>query len=622
MCGVCGYSSFGGPPPSRSVAESMALSIAHRGPDDWGVYADESVALAHRRLSIIDLSSAGRQPMELPDRGLVLTYNGEIYNFRELRSELEAGGSVFRSRTDSEVILHAFARWGADSFSRLNGMFAFAIWDARERALWLVRDRFGIKPLFYARHDKGLAFASEIKALLQWRPDLRRPDPVGLHEYLWYGNALGTRTTFEGIREVEPGHYLRRTPDGESQGAYWTIETVPAVDAPLSEVRTEVRERLRRAVRSQLVADVPVGVMLSGGIDSSAITAFAAEALPSLGTYSVAFDFAAGESELPKARKVAEHFGTDHHELFVTSGDAGGIIEQLVDAHDEPFGDAANIPLFLVSREIRGEIKVVLQGDGGDEIFAGYTRHALMSRIPDYPLLARLTLAATSPLPRTRPVERVRRLLRVMAEPTLGRRMALYLTMESPLDPPTSILTKEARASIESSDPFARYVECATRFAGRSDLQTMRYTDCAVILPDTFLDKVDRSTMANGLEVRVPFLDAEIADYALGLPADLVARNGTTKWILKSALRGVVPDFVLDGPKVGFGVPYAEWLATTLGGYLEEVFSDPVVRQWGFFDTAAVLRRAKAHREGRGRYGFLLWKALNAALWYRRRIAA
>jgi asparagine synthase (glutamine-hydrolysing) len=267
-------------------------------------------------------------------------------------------------------------------------------------------------------------------------------------------------------------------------------------------------------------------------------------------------------------------------------------------------------------------VKVVLQGDGGDEIFAGYHRHSMISKYPDLPRTASLALAATALLPQGRRVRQARRMLRVLAERDVGRRMALFLTMESPLDPPTSIVSPRFRERLEAHDPFARYEECARRFAGETPLQMMRFTDCAVILPDTFLEKVDRSTMANGLEVRVPFLDAAVADYALGLPADMVARGGVTKWILRSALRGVVPDFVLDAPKVGFGVPYAEWLATDLYAYMRDVLTDPVIAQWGFFDAPALERCMREHRAGRGRHGFLLWKALHLALWYERRIVS
>jgi asparagine synthase (glutamine-hydrolysing) len=592
----------------------MASTLAHRGPDDQGTWADDVVGLGHRRLSILDLSSAGHQPMALAERGLVLSYNGEVYNFAELREELTRSGGPFRTGTDTEVVLRAFAAWGPASFARLNGIFAFALWDARSRELWLVRDRFGVKPLYYAEHDGDLAFGSEIKSLLEWNPLLREPDVPALHEYLWFGNALGTRTMFAGIRQLEAGHYLRCTTDGTVRVASWRIEDVDA--------RAQILERLRRSVRGQLVADVPVGVMLSGGIDSSAITAFASEAVSGLKTYSVGFDFMTGPTELPRARRVAEHFGTDHHELMIRGGESRAVIEALVDAHDEPFGDAANIPLFLVSRAIRDQVKVVLQGDGGDEIFAGYRRHSMISRYPDWPRAAHLALAATGLLSQGRRVQQARRMLRVLAERDAGRRMALYLTMESPLDPPTGILSAEWRRRIEAHDPFARYEACARRFGRETPLQMMRYTDCAVILPDTFLEKVDRSTMANGLEVRVPFLDANIADYALGLPADMVARGGETKRILKAALRGTVPDYVLDAPKTGFGVPYGEWLATDLHDYMREVLTDPAVARWGVFDAARIDRCMREHRAGRGRYGFLLWKALHLALWYERRIAS
>jgi asparagine synthase (glutamine-hydrolysing) len=366
MCGICGVLDFEAERLDPDRLARMTESLWHRGPDDGGLHVAPPVGLGHRRLAIIDLSPTGRQPMASPDGSAVLVYNGETYNFPELREELEARGHRFRGTSDTEVVLGAYLEWGEECFRRLNGMFALALWDARIRTLFLARDRFGIKPLFWARHGSALVFGSEIKALLAAGVP-RALDWGFLREYLYYGNSLLEQSAFAGIRKLLPGHVLRVDANGERERPFWRIEDLPEREGRFEELRDRTRELLERAVRRHLISDVPVAVFLSGGVDSSAVTAFAARHYAGkLKTFSVGFDFSPVD-ERPRARRLAEQVGTDHHELFVTTDDLEGVIQALVRSHDEPFADAANVPLVLLCRRLRElGIKVALQGDGGD----------------------------------------------------------------------------------------------------------------------------------------------------------------------------------------------------------------------------------------------------------------
>jgi len=378
----------------------MVATLHHRGPDDRGVFVDGFAGLGHTRLSIIDLSSAGHQPMHSACGRYVLSFNGEIYNFRELRKRLEGLGSTFRGHSDSEVLLEAFIAWGVDAFPQLEGMFAFALLDRSERKLFVVRDPFGIKPLYYARLPHGLVFGSEVKALLASGRLDRKLDRGALHEYLYYGNALGEGSLFDGVSKLLPGHYLTVDESGIQDTLYHSIYDCDPIADDLDTATARTRQLLDEAVAGHLISDVPVGVFLSGGIDSSAITALAsAHYGGTLKTYSVGFDFDRGVNELPVARKVAEHFGTDHNELQVAGGNLPDVIEKLVHCHDEPFGDAADIPLYLLCQELRGSVKVILQGDGGDEIFAGYRRYNVMSAETPWRLAAWIGVRAGKLMP-------------------------------------------------------------------------------------------------------------------------------------------------------------------------------------------------------------------------------
>jgi asparagine synthase (glutamine-hydrolysing) len=617
MCGITGIVDLAAPRVLGAQLEAATASLAHRGPDSRHVWNDGPAALGHARLSIIDLSSAADQPMIGGDGQVAVVFNGEIYNYRELRADLVARGCTFRTSSDTEVLLQAYLLWGEDAFGRLSGMYAFAIWDGRSRRLTLVRDPLGIKPLFYVHRDARLEFGSEIKALLALRPGASWTiDRQALHEYLWFGNALGSSTLYEGIRRLEAGECLTFDSAGARRRKLWRIADAPEVRDDFDTATRRVRELLERAVSSHLVSDVPVGLMLSGGIDSSAIASFAVRASGSrLSTYSVAFDFD-DSGELPAAARLARQLGTDHHELFVKADEIAGLITTLVHCHDEPFADAANIPLYLVTRQLGGAVKVLLQGDGGDEMFAGYRRYELLGiRAPWRAMRALSAAIVPRGLDLPDSLRRVLRMSEALGAPD-PLRMALLLTMDSERHPPEQILGAELRQRLRGADPFGRYREVLQTLRPADDVQRMLWTDASILLPDTFLEKVDRSTMANSIEVRVPFLDIDLAKYALGLPASYKVRNGERKRVLRHALRGIVPDEVLDRPKRGFGVPYGRWLRDNLHDLVQTYARESRAVRDGLLDGPRLAQLAAEHRRGRRDHGFLLWKALQLAVWY------
>lgn len=616
MCGICGVLDFGAEALDPDTLGRMNETLRHRGPDDAGLYAEGPVMLGHRRLSIIDLSPTGHQPMRSPDGSVVLVYNGETYNFPELRRELTGRGHVFRGSSDTEVVLAAYLEWGEACFARLNGMFALALWDARTRRLLLARDRFGIKPLHYRWQDGRLVFGSEIKAILA-HGDPRRLDWGFLHEYLWYGTSLLDQSAFQGIRKLLPGHYLRADAQGISEHVYWRPTDLGVRDEPEAELRARTLELLERAVARHLIADVPVAVFLSGGIDSSAVTVLAARHYAGkLKTFSVGFDFGPDHDERPLARRLAEEVGTEHHELFVTTDHLEPVIEDLVGSHDEPFADAANIPLALLCRQLRGHgVKVALQGDGGDEIFAGYRRYNVLSWERLWRGLAGPGLSALRWLPDGPSAQRLRRFLRAVSDPDPASRLALLMTQEGGDSHPERILGSEARRAIAGSDPLRAWRRVAGSLAQLDAVQRSLWADCQLLLPDQFLPKVDRATMSQSIETRVPFLDTELADYVMPIPARHKVKRLQKKHLLRAALRGTVPDYVLDAPKRGFGVPYARWLRDRLRPYMESVLLDPGSLRSGLFDQSALERCIAEHVSGARDHGFLLWKALHLALW-------
>jgi asparagine synthase (glutamine-hydrolysing) len=608
------------PPLDRSKTQSVMASIKHRGPDAQGEYFDGNLWLGHVRLSILDLSSAANQPMATADGSLVITYNGEVYNFRELAAELSLND--LRTSSDTEVVLRAFERLGVDSLCKLNGMFAFAIYDKRSQKLWLVRDRLGIKPLYYRLDARGLIFGSEIKAILAIMDETPACDLSSLHEWLYYGNTHGGRTLYQGIRQLLPGHYLELDLKSFTHRVqeYWSLRRQASctnlVLSSVEEMIVETRRLLEEAVRRQLVSDVPVGVFLSGGVDSSAITAFASKHYAGkLATYSAGFDDLAGVDERPKARKIAALFGTEHHELYIHGGGMADLVEKMVHHHDMPFSDAANIPLYLMASQVSGTTKVVLQGDGGDEVFGGYRRYVTLRYRPLLHPIARWGQRLFGILPNSSFQRRVQRYLHAYAAEDIASTMALLLTPTNPRLSPTAIFASRVRKYLEQQDPFARYRECQNYFIDHDIGNQMSLVDLMIVLPDTFLEKVDRATMAASLEVRVPFLDHDLVDYVVRIPGKRKMPWGKKKWLLKQALEGILPHDVLYGPKTGFNVPFDYWLRTSL----KSLFFDHLAK----FNRERpdVLNIEKVHgefatmEEGEYDRANMLWNLLNFMIW-------
>lgn len=617
MCGICGVYGCETTDELSDRVRRMVRTIAHRGPDGEGIFLGDGIALGHRRLSILDLSPAGAQPMMLGT--VTVVYNGESYNFRELRAELEQAGRHFQGHSDTEVLLHAYDLWGIEGLERLEGIFALALWDSRRRRLVLMRDRLGIKPLFYAWYGGHLAFGSEIKAVMAAAPLDRTIDQQALAEYFWYGNAFEDRTIFGNVRALQPGHRLIVDDSGARLECWWRIEKWLGRESAVAdpqEAALAVREALDRSVARQLVSDVPVGLLLSGGVDSSSIGASAiAAGARGLSSYAIGFDYEGGVNELPKAKRVAESLGLDHHELYVHGGALEDVLMQLVSAHDEPFADAANIPLFLLGQQLRGAIKVVLQGDGGDEMFAGYRRYAVLQNLS---LWSGWPKGATNLLDRL-PGRRGSRLARMAAaagqrDPAL--RMALLLTQETLRDPPTNMLRREARGQLEeNSDPFLSFRRCASRFETPDPVQQMLLTDICLQLPSQFLTKVDRAMMANGIEARVPLLDEQLASLAVTLPSKFKVGRCQKKIVLRDAMRPRLAPDVLDAPKTGFGVPYESWLRGALRPLARSAILDPqFVERFGF-DESRLETALCDHQSNRRDRGFLLWKILQLSLW-------
>ena len=623
MCGIVGFvlNNSAADLLKDNLCSALSL-IQHRGPDDFGEYYHKNVGLGHVRLSIIDLSSAGHQPMVDVDGRFCITYNGEIYNYKELKEELINLGHTFRTDTDTEVIIESYKRYGSDCFTRLNGMFAFAIFDSKYNKLIVVRDRFGIKPLHVSVNSNGIYFSSEIKSM---KPLIAEPlvlNKYVLPEWSFYGSALGENTFYKGIKKLQPGHFLEINTETSDVRllSYWKPEFIkfPSTKNKLNEaiVVSKVKKLLKASVNRQLVGDVPIGVFLSGGIDSSAITAFAAEIYGNkLKTFSVGFDFDKGVNELPKARKVAEKFGTDHQELVISGYQLPDLVESLVYYHDSPFSDAANIPLYLLGQQVKSNVKVVLQGDGGDEIFAGYKRYQTLSQKKKWDYIIPFISFINSFTPRSINHFSRKRYINALSSRDDATLMALLLTAEDKKNNPLRIFSKQLQHDIAKINPFQQFINCNDRFSDKDLVQKMLFTDTQIILPDIFLDKVDRSTMATSIEVRVPFLDNDLTEYVMSLPSEMKVREGQKKYLLKQSLIGLVPDEILFGPKTGFGVPYKFWLK----GPLNQLFNDCLYtlenQSCDYFDYHELRNLIRENSQGKRDHGFLLWKTLNFMIW-------
>ena len=618
MCGITGIvaNHENGLGPTKEKKYRALGSISHRGPDAEGQYEDNQVWLGHVRLSILDLSDAGGQPMSTPDGRYVICYNGEVYNFNELSRELNLND--LQSCSDTEVLLHAFAKLGIDSIKLFNGMFAFAIYDKQEKKIWLVRDRLGIKPLYYRFDEDGFSFASEINAFDDQEAQCNLS---AIHEWLYYGTTYSDRTLFKGICKLSPGHYLELdlVTFVSKIECYWSPAHYSGCKKYFGSVDDHIKNThnlLEQAVKRQLISDVPVGVFLSGGIDSSAITAFASKHYAGkLATYSVGFDYDKGINELPKAKEIARLYGTDHHEIHISGFEIGDVVEKMVKHHGMPFSDAANIPLYLLSSRINDTTKVILQGDGGDEMFGGYSRYSTLSFYKLAKIFAKVMGLVNGLMPRNPQYFRRQRYINALAPNDLATVMALLLTEEDNTSNIADVFAPDFKQKIVGTDPFSRFKECQGYMKNEDVVNQMLLVDAMVILPDIFLEKVDRSTMAASIEVRVPFLDNDLVDFCMQISGSQKVRFGQKKWLLKKALKEVVPKDILYGKKTGFGVPYGYWLRDALKPLFFDHLETFKNNHPGVLDITFIHSLYNEHTSLYRDRSFLLWKILNFMIW-------
>lgn len=616
MCGINGVLSFGGRRVDRSTLHEMNAAIVHRGPDAGHVEVFANIGLGHRRLSIIDLSSHADQPMQSDSGRYSIVFNGEVYNFRPLRNELLEMGACFKTSSDTEVVLKAYEAWGDSCFSKFNGMFALAIADTETGEIVLARDPLGIKPLYLYESTGLVVFSSEIKAILKHSDVTTSVNKRSVAEYMWYGNTLGENTFYREISEVAPGTFVKFNKLGKSAlGYFFKAENIEQLAIGEAEAIVRARGLLSDSVERHMVADVPVGIFLSGGVDSTAITAFASlNGERKVNTYTAAFDFQGGSNDLASARAMADLYKTNHSELSISGSDVSSCVEALVRSHDQPFGDAANVPLYMMTREINRDVKVILQGDGGDELFGGYSIYKTTYHANKWKKLSFISgLMRVAGLKGDRALQ-IRRFVEATAESNVALRTAMLLTMESNQTDPLQVFNPELGRFYRDVNVFQEFHNLYNQLpADTDDLKSVFLTDTKITLPKTFLEKVDKATMANSVEVRVPFLDKELLEFALSLPAVLKLANGEQKYILRNALRGVVPDYVLDRKKTGFGVPYAYWLSSSLRPFFLDHISTHVVRS--ILDVPRIVELLAKQEKGEGNYGFLLWKTLNLAIW-------
>jgi asparagine synthase (glutamine-hydrolysing) len=629
MCGIVGTLAFGG--GGHAVDEGLLArmrdTMAHRGPDGAGAWTSPCgrVALGHRRLAIIDLSRAADQPMQNEDGSLRVVFNGEIYNHAEVRAELQAlGGHAWRTdHSDTEVILHAFEEWGIEALHRFRGMFAIALWDAREKALWLVRDRIGVKPLYYSVLPGRVNFASEIKALLADPEQPRALDPESFYHYLSFLATPAPRTMFAGIRKLMPGSWIRFGADGSvREHRWWDVwdHVTPLRDASDGEIAERVLAELRTAVQLRKVSDVPVGVFLSGGIDSSTNAALFSEGGGHpVRTFSIGYDreYASYGSELPYARRMAERVGAEHHERILGVDDFLSFLPRMVQLQDEPIADPVCVPLYYVSELARQNGVVVAQvGEGADELFWGYPawktslRLQGLDRLPVPRALKGLGAAALRAAGRGErwPAEWLRR--SSLGQPVFWGGAESFTDAEKRalLGPALRGAIDPALTSWEAIRPIRERFDQAAW--DRSDLNWMTYLDLNLRLPELLLMRVDKMSMGVSLEGRVPFLDHRFVELAMSIPTAAKTRNGTLKHVLKQAVRGVIPDEVIDRPKQGFGAPIHEWLLDRLGGETR--------RELGEFCERTEVLNPDAVRRVLDRPGSQQpWFLLNFALWWK-----
>jgi asparagine synthase (glutamine-hydrolysing) len=621
MCGIVGKVNFDAEQPvDPCQIRQMAESLRHRGPDDEGVWTEANVGLGHRRLSIIDLSADGRNPMCNEDGSVWIVFNGEIYNFLEIRPKLEAAGHRFRSRTDTEVILHLYEECGPDCVKRLRGMFAFAIWDSRLRQLLLARDRLGVKPLFYSLTPRGLLFGSEIKAILGSSEIQPAPDLVSIHQFLLWQCIPSPRTGFREISKLPPASILtwQQGKDLRIQ-KYWVPDFSRQINASEQELTEEVREMVQKATELRLIADVPVGVFLSGGIDSACVLAAARRSVcGKIQTFSVAFgpkEF----DESPYARRLAQHFETDHHELKVTP-EAIQLLPKIAALFDEPFADSSAIPTYYLAEYTSRHVKVALSGDGGDEAFGGYQRYLalkgfeLLSRFPgSHWLPAFRALLPDWPVGRSRQ-RYVRELLEIVNRPPREQYRAIFLAMMDS-EAWRTLYTDSFRNALDHLDG-GNFLYGWDESRAPDNLTRAMAADTLSYIPADLNVKVDICSMASSLEVRSPFLDHELVEFCARIPTRFKIHYAKQKCILKSAFAKELPSQILKRGKAGFAIPISEWFRNELRDFARDTLLSAENRLGEMFRVEKLKTMLDEHAAGKRNWHHQLWRLLILATWF------
>jgi asparagine synthase (glutamine-hydrolysing) len=620
MCGIAGIVRADGAAVDRDLLQRMNAAIRHRGPDEDGFYFNDGVGLAMRRLAIIDLKT-GQQPIHNHDRTKWLIFNGEIYNYRDVRAQLEELGHKFYTDSDTEVVVAAYDQYGTDCPKHLRGMFAFAIWDERDQSLFLARDRVGKKPLLYAQVHGQLVFASEFSALVL-HPDVSRDvDLEAIHHYLSFMCVPAPLTAYRAIRKLEPAHWLLWRNGEIKTERYWQLDFSKKTSLSETEAGERLIDLLREAVRIRLMSEVPLGAFLSGGIDSSAVVALMAqESSERVKTFSIGFeeqDF----SEVHHARRVAERVGADHHE-FIVRPDAMEILPTLVEHYGEPFADSSAIPSYYVSRETRRYVTVALNGDGGDECFAGYERYAAMNlarayaSIPGKRLIATATQAIPTPGSRSNPIRKAQRFIAAASLPPIER----YLRWTSSFDEDAKqrLYTDEFRAETASFRTVSFLEPWFANANGRGIIDAALWSDTMTYLPNDLLVKMDIASMSVSLEARSPFLDHRLMEFAASLPEKMKLRRMTTKYLLKKVLKDFVPGQNITRRKMGFGVPIGYWFRGSMQAFLRETLLSEKSLGRGFFKPERIRTIVDEHVENRTDHSHRLWSLMMLELWFQR----
>ena len=625
MCGIAGFVGDKTEREARAIIERMMATLVHRGPDDQGTYVDQAVALGVRRLAVIDLRT-GHQPVSNEDGTLCAAQNGEIYNFRSLRERLRDLGHVFRTQSDTEVIVHAYEAYGEDCVSYLEGMFAFAVWDSRQRMLLLARDRMGEKPLYYYAGPDAFVFGSELRALLSHPAVPRRLDLASLEHYLAFEYIPAPHSILAGVEKLPPGHVLTVSPGSKPHVArYWDLSFTPDSTVSEQEWQEALLSQLRASVRAQLVSDVPLGLFLSGGVDSSGIVALAS--LVSSGRPVKTFSLGFAErsyDERPFARAVARAYKTEHTEVEFSAADASELLERAGDLLDEPLVDGSFLPIYRLSQVARREVTVVLSGDGGDELFCGYPTFQadktarLMQRLPPTIVqVAARAIGRLKPSPHYGSAESLlRRYFRALPHSPEIRTQLLLGGLTA--TERSALLSPTVRAAGGNGDPFDELATIRADLPRLDALDALIYQHCKFYLAEQNLVVVDRASMACGLEVRAPFLDRPLVELAGRIPATLKLKGWRTKHILKRALRGLVPDDILNRRKQGFGVPLGIWMRGALREALETRLDPRKVARVGLFDPRTTATLVAEHVSGARDHQKVLWALLMFDAWRER----